>query len=873
LNRTFTTPTNAKKFTISAWVKITSPSGSLLDFSLLSGANSSEIIGVSGVGAFGASVNNRLIVRFGDSNLVYYPQLFRDVSAWAHIVVAIDTDQATQSDRAKFYYNGVLQTATSSTITSGYSPALNTAATRYIGGLSTNAGYYANGYLAEYNFIDGLTPNTTTRTVNGVTETILTELGQFNANTGVWEPAAWTRAFGTNGFFLKFADNSGTTSTTLGKDSSGNGNNWTPNLFSVTAGAGNDSLVDSPTNYGTDTGAGGEVRGNYATLNPIVPPSARTTLSNGNLQVVGSSSVESGCDYGTVGVSSGKWYWENTVTAISSASSYPNLGSVRTLHPNSNAKFIGDNLSQGFSIFTNGNVYRENSLVTTTTSYTTNDVIGIGLDLDNLEAKFYKNGSLIYTLTGLTAGTYWIGIASYYNSNTALNAGQRPFQKWNGSAYVANTAPSGFKALCTTNLPTPTIGATSTTQANDYFNTVLYTGNGSTQSITGVGFQPDWVWAKSRSNAANHRLFDAVRGASKILYSSLTNEEATDASGLTSFDTNGFSIGSTQVNDSGQTYVAWNWKANGAGSANSNGTAKSSSVTVNSATDTVTWNSHGMSDGQKIGFFAATMPGGLSAGTLYYVRDAATNTFKVAASSGGAAIDITSNGTTVTAHTTLTSTVSANTTAGFSIVKHINSGAPATIEHGLGVAPKFIINKVYDRTENWRVYYGTSNKLLILNSTNAGATDTNIWNNTNPTSNVFSIGTYWSSGDDVISYCFADVEGYSKAFSYASNNTSDNAFVYLGFRPRWIMIKSESAGGTNLDWVIYDTARMTYNYIANTELRANLTTTEGGLARNPAIDILSNGFKVRGSGGEIGSSTLYVGIAFAETPFKYSLAR
>jgi len=203
LSRTFTTPTNAKKFTISAWVKVTQPLGTLLDFGLLCGPNSAEVIGISGTGAFGASVAGKFFIRFGDTNLVYYPQLFRDVSAWAHIVVAIDTDQATQSDRAKFYYNGVLQTATSSTITSGYSPALNTAATRYIGGLSTNAGYYANGYLTEYNFIDGqaLTPS---------------DFGETDSATGVWKPKAYTGTYGTNGFYLKFADNFVTTSTTLG---------------------------------------------------------------------------------------------------------------------------------------------------------------------------------------------------------------------------------------------------------------------------------------------------------------------------------------------------------------------------------------------------------------------------------------------------------------------------------------------------------------------------------------------------------------------------------------------------------------------------------------------------------------------------------
>ena len=927
LSRTPASASNRKTFTWSGWVKRSALSSSTRYF-------------LFAAGSFASSTNTSLAI-LNDSINIYWggtggPQwtttaVLRDPSAWYHIVYALDTTQATFGNRLKIYINGVELTAWSLQETGGLTAQnsdlyINNNQQHNLGASGTPGNYF-DGYMTEVNFVDSpvlvgsttnasttvtLTTGTTTNigigwnvggtnipsgaTVSSITNSTqfvissaatatgssisigvtppVSAFGETDSNTGVWKPKAFSAAYGTNGFYLKFADNSGTTSTTLGKDSSGNGNNWTPNLFSVTAGVGNDSLVDSPTSYGTDTGVGGEVRGNYCTLNPL-DKTAAVTLSNGNLQA-----LLNGINYfskSTIAISSGKWYWEVTASATAEDMIGITKADVAT------TGYFGSQATSYGYYKTNGNKYNSATGTAYGASYASGDIIGVALDLDAGTLTYYKNGiSQGTAFTGLS-GTFFAGVSTAGTGGTqTINFGQRAFEKWNGSAYVANTAPSGFKALCTQNLPTPTIGATSTTQANDYMNAVLWTGNASSpRAITGVGFQPDLLWIKSRNNAYDNLLMDAVRGTGNLKWisSNLTDTEGTNFNNanVTSLDSDGFTIGTTGgtniLNASGVTNVAWNWKANGAGSTNSNGTAKSSSVTVNSGTDTVTWNSHGMSDGQKIGFFAATMPGGLSAGTLYYVRDAATNTFKVAASSGGAAIDITSNGTTVTAHTTLTSTVSANTTAGFSIVTHINSGAPATIEHGLGVAPKFIINKVYDRTENWRVYYGTSNKLLVLNLTSAGATDANVWNNTNPTSNVFSIGTYFSSGDDVISYCFADVEGYSKAFSYASNNTSDNAFVYLGFRPRWIMIKSESAGGTNLDWVIYDTARMTYNYIANTELRANLTTTEGGLARNPPIDILSNGFKVRGSGGEIGSSTLYVGMAFAETPFKYSLAR
>jgi hypothetical protein len=350
-----------------------------------------------------------------------------------------------------------------------------------------------------------------------------------------------------------------------------------------------------------------------------------------------------------------------------------------------------------------------------------------------------------------------------------------------------------------------------------------------------------------------------------------------------SFDSNGFTLGTSSdstVNNAGvgQTYVAWNWKANGAGSTNSNGTAKSSSVTVDSGTDTVTWNSHGMSDGQKIGFFATTMPGGLSAGTLYYVRDAATNTFKVAASSGGAAIDITSNGTTVTAHTTLTSTVSANATSGFSIVTYTGSGSNATVEHGLGVAPSFIITKHRNAADGWYCYHASlgNNAYIQLSSTAARVTPASTyWQTTTPSSTVFSIGTSNSVNQNTINfvaYCFAPVAGYSAFGSYTGNGAADGVFVYTGFRPRYVLIKNASIGAGGYDWCIYDTARNTFNAV-NNFLAADLSNAElAGAAID--IDITANGFKLRTTNAAVnGSGSTMIYAAFAETPFRYSLAR
>ncbi len=809
LNRTFASAGNRATWTWSAWVK-----RSFLDATATSTAFQTLFhAGVYTTVAFSAdSIYFQMANGAGSAWYIQTSQVFRDPSAWYHIVAVLNTTAATPSQRMRLYINGVEVTVfstdqrTSITLntTSG---EINNNISHAIGGNTTPARYFS-GYQTETYFIDGqaLTPS---------------DFGETDTNTGVWKPKAYTGTYGTNGFYLKFTDNSGTTSTTLGKDTSGNGNNWTPNNFYVGPGttnaekAGIDSLVDSPTSYGTDTGVGGEVRGNDATLNPL-NKNTSGTLSNGNLEWQASTTAVQVVTGTSTIIPSGKTYFEVNVVTAAGASNYYQLGIVP--FGKSLTTDIGVSSGNGYAIEQNGNsdirLRLNGSSVTVSTVVQTGDVLQVAVDYATGKLWFGRNNTW-YNSSGGTTGnpgagtnetatisttTDWFPAVAKYNTggSYAINFGQRAF---------AYTAPSGFKALCTQNFTTPTIGATSATRANDYFDVVTYTGTGSTRSITSLEFQPDFTWIKPRSAADHHILYDAVRGIRKQLYTNLTNAEETETQGLSAFLSNGFTLGGAhtvrgQTNDSGVTYASWNWKANGTGVSNT--------------------------DGQ------------------------------------------------------ITSTVSVNTTSKFSIVTYTGNGsANQTVGHGLGVAPTFGILKDRDLNSNnsqWQVFHTGSGDNYAYLSTTAAFTGTAQFYPTTASSTTVTVGrdvaaTTNESGDRFVMYLFADVDGYSKAFSYASNNSADNAFVYLGFRPRWIMIKSESAGGTNLDWVIYDTARMTYNYIANTELRANLTTTEGGLARNPAIDILSNGFKVRASSGEIGSSTLYVGMAFAESPFKYSLAR
>jgi len=373
----------------------------------------------------------------------------------------------------------------------------------------------------------------------------------------------------------------------------------------------------------------------------------------------------------------------------------------------------------------------------------------------------------------------------------------------NGNGDFAYAPPSGYLALCTANLPEPTISPNANTQADDYFNTATYSGNSSTQNITSVGFQPDWVWIKSRSNASNNYVTDVVRGTSKGLQTNISNAEVTNTNVITSFNSDGFSLGddatANVANITGRTYVSWNWKAGGTAVSNTDGS--------------------------------------------------------------------------------ITSSVSANTDAGFSIVSFTgNKTRGATIGHGLGVKPDMIIMKNRDLGVSWVVWFPNlqaNNQLLELNSTGAVLTNTGDpnawWNNTSPTSSVITLGDYDGINDDLsmIAYCFAEIEGYSKFGSYTGNGSSDGTFVYTGFRPAWIMFKRTDS--TN-HWLMLDNKRNVGNLV-HKFLLANASDAED-TSNDQDTDFTSNGFKVRNSNARNNASGgSYIYMAFAENPFKYANAR
>ncbi len=490
LNRTFGSG-DQQKFTLNLWVK-RSESGARSIFTC--GASGSSYVQFrfnSGDTLYLVSENPSLVMQLETT------QVFRDYSAWYMITLAVDTTQATPSNTVKLYVNGSQVTAFSTATypLQNTNLLINSNIAHYLGTVSYSTGTNLyGGYFTEVNFVGAqqLTPSS---------------FGQTNASTGVWEPVKYTGTYGTNGFYLNFSDNSNTTAATLGKDSSGNGNNWTPNNFSVTAGVDNDSLVDTPTSYGTDTGVGGEVRGNYCTMNPLVTPTSGS-LSNGNLN---SSQTYQGFP-SSFAMSSGKWYWE--ITGLTNTSSNnlrigiaPQGYTVGTGTP-------GD-LTGSYAYAANATKGSGGSYSSYGASYTDNNVIGVAFDADAGTLAFYKDGVSQGTAYTGISGTFFAltGSGSSATMTLCANFGQRPF---------ANTAPSGFKALCTQNLPTPTIGATSTTQAGKYFDIDVYTGIAGTYTKTGLGFQPDLIWGKARNAAAAHRLVDAVRGGTLKLTTSST---------------------------------------------------------------------------------------------------------------------------------------------------------------------------------------------------------------------------------------------------------------------------------------------------------------------------------------------------------------
>ena len=794
LTKTPSSASNRKTWTWSGWVKRGIITTDQVFFGARALSTSTPYF------YFGFNTSTDILAQnSNNAGALYTTQKFRDTSAWYHIVYAVDTTQGTASNRVKVYVNGsqITDFGTENNPSQNVDTAINSTIAHWTGIITNGAGSRTDpidGYMADVNFIDG---------------TALTPSSFGELKNDIWIPKDTSGlTFGTNGYRLEFKQTgTGTaSSSTIGADTSGNDNHWTStNLVA------SDVVPDSPTN-------------NFATMNPLDATDANVTYSEGNLHTT-TTSGGNAADVSSTMTAHGKVYAEFLIaSSVSSA--------VGPFVQNANKH---DNLER-ILYQTQGIVYNPDA-ITGHATFTNGDLLSIAYDAVNKRVWFGKNNTYIYgnpangtdgvtnanllgdgnVVLGISDGSGGSIITVHHNfgQNGTFN-GTKTAQgnaDENGIGDFYYAPPSGFLAMCTSNLPDPveTVDPAQGGSPQDYFNTVLYTGAGSgadANTVNTVGFQPDFTWIRNRGDAEAHVLQDSVRGVAKFLQSDTTNQDQNTGGGdIKAFNSSGFILGYTnnRSNATNDTYVAWNWKA---------GTAFSNDA-------------------------SATGVGSID-------------------SAGSVSVD-----------------------TGFSIISWTGTGSNGTIAHGLGVAPEMYIVKRRDAGgHSWAVYTATlgATKQLRLSGTNDEITNANIWNNTEPTSSVFSVGTNTDSNASSgthIAYCFASVDGFSKVGSYTGNGNADGPFVYLGFRPAFVILKgiSANAGG----WMMYDNTRIPYN-LNSAKLIANIAEGENANAAGGSslgVDFLSNGFKHRNDSGTNHNTNgnTYIYMAFAEQPFKYANAR
>ncbi len=793
LEETFGATGNAKTFTISFWWKRSRTDTAEYLFAGGNDVSNRFHMDINASGTFQIEAKN------GGSEVLKMEggPVLRDVSAWYHFVLRVDTTQATESNRVRLYKNGELLTFNSNSY-----PSQNTDLNWNINdqvrigrsGWDTN---YFSGYMAEFINVDGqsLGPDS---------------FGE--VKSGIWIPSDYSGSYGTNGFKLAFQD-----SGALGDDTSGNGHDFTSSGL-----AAHDQMLDSPTL-------------NYSNIVPM----ANTSLSEGNLKLTTSRTGNWDGTIGSFGVTSGKWYHEvrfsKTETNFRCAAGWIGNEASQTLVLNGK----GGGGDPSGTLFDNYVVtswlttfYKDGGTDGTMTVPESGDVMNIAADFDNgkiyfgINGTYYANdggtdgdpaGGTNESLSGidLTASEYVpffqirsdnsaggnVMIANFgQDSSFAGNETAQGNSDGNGQGDFYYTPPSGFLALCSANSPELDIDPANDETPEDYFNTLLYTGNGADgRALTGVGFQPDWTWIKSRSAARDHKITDSVRGVNKEIGSQGFGVEVTRTNGLSAFGSDGFTVGSESgYNNSGDTLVAWNWKAGGTAVSNTDG-------------------------------------------------------------------DITSQ-------------VSANTAAGFSIVTYSgNSTGSQTVGHGLGKALDCVIVKARaGGNGNWPFSHATyaDTSLLTLDNSNALSTGAGTRLQRTTSTSTFLVGDSAdytitnASGWTYVAYCFHDVEGYSKFGSYVGNGSTDGPFVNTGFRPAWVLYRKIPAE----NWHILDNKRDTANP-NSIGIDPNLNNAEAD-DTNLQMDFLSNGLKLRTSHATANASGVtYIYMAFAEQPFKYANAR
>ena len=852
LRRTPATAGNTRTFTLSFWTKRSKLGAHQRLFSTLIPGTSQEYI------RFNSDDTLRLFETFATLETA---QQFRDLSAWYHIVVAVDSTQATASDRVKLYVNGaqVTQFGGGATYPSQNATCqFNTTVSHQLG--SGTVEYY-DGLIADFQFVDGQ-------------QLSASDLGETRSSDGVWVPKEFTGSYGTNGFHLNFSDSS--TNEALGFDSAPTtpdpdpkkgmdvitytgtyarlnvgGLNFEPGLVWIKnrdSGSSAHFLADSVRGgtkvlQSNSTGAENTRSNHILSFNPdgfTLGADGTSNYPSGNSFVAwtwraGGAAVANTDGTITSQVSANTDYGFSIITYSGNGTSGATVGHGLT---NQTPKFIivkrrdstgrwavyydgmstGDyiyldledakaNDSAGWpalpssSVFTISNNSNWNNSSGTYVAYCWSEVSG-----------YSKFGT--YTGNGSTTGPTitcgfkprWILVKNTSSSSTrwivwdterdddTLDKGLSPnLSNAEVTGFNANVLSDGFQIVdaettLNENNSTFIFAAFADRPGNNWdvnnivtneglttsktqFDIALWDGNGSSQSIDSLGFQPDFVWIKNRNGAHNHMLFDVVRGAGADLQSNSTATEGSAGSNdLTSFDSSGFSLGSNNaVNQSSRNYVAWCWKAGGTAASNTDGS--------------------------------------------------------------------------------ITSSVSANAAYGFSIVTYTGTGSNATVGHGLNKAPGLILIKRRNGSGSWSVYHSAlgATQYVRLNRTDAAASSVGYFNDTEPTTSVFSIGTTASvnSGSSTyVAYCFANVPGYQRVGQYTGNGSTTGPVVVTGFKPRFLLIKNASLAGSN--WFIFDSERSPSNPV-KLNLKPNLSDAEE-TDSSGTVDFNENGFQIKSSG-------------------------
>ena len=733
LTRTFSGGTTTK-WTLSVWVKRTK-------------LGATQPI----CGYYSADTSNQMPIRFDSSDRIEWynhtggyqgrlvtNRVFRDCSSWYHLVFVWDTANSTVTERMRIYVNGIEETSFSTDADpgSGQTSYWNSNNEMTIGTTTNYNDGWFDGYMAEMHFIDNAVK------AGG-------DFGEEDADTGQWIPKKYAGSYGTTGFYLSFKDNSSTANMFV--DDSANSNNWSHHNMSNSAGIGNDSFEDTPTN-------------NWCTLNPV---DTNVTLTQGNLV----SNVSSGFQLArsTIWLTSGKWYWE--VICDDTGNGFVGISGQAELLNNRGAMYDSDS----FNIrTTNGNKYLgDGNDSSYGSAISDGDVVMVAVDCDAGKAWIGKAGTWFNSgdpaagsnegKSGIT-GAVSPSVSLYDNEDYTMNFG--------ANMSFAHTPPTGFKKINTANLSEPTIK-----DPTKYFEVMTWSGTDANQNYS-LNHTSNIFWGQRRNSDHHWQNFDSIMGDGYAI--SLNNNYQKYTFGGHAFGTNQISIPYStsdyySLSDSGDTYVGYSWKE--------------------------------------------------------------------------------------------------SATSGVDVVEYSGTGSAQNISHSLNAAPQFIIVKRLDSTSNGTAFLRNDRKILI-NSTTGSNDDANYWNDTDPTSSVFSLGSDTdvnASGGTYRAYCFASVEGFSKIGEYEGNGDNNGVFVYLGFTPAFILIRNIFSTG---NWAINDHKRDFNSTWGNdASLYLNLSDDET-TSSSLNVDFLSNGFKLRSNNSHYNSNgDTYKYVAFAELPFMYANAR